>query len=318
MSMCMYRVRAQQKSIEGKFLMSAQQSDIQKHWKIIDSHVHVWASPEEAKTFPYFPGQEPATIGSSDLLLKAMEEGGVDGALIVQQISHMFDHSYLSRVLQMNPGKFVGCCLANPSDGVEGVSELEGLVTKEGYQAVRFNPYLWPSNQKMTNAVGKALFAKAGELGILVGFMCFKGLLQHIEDIEQLCGEFPRTRVLIDHLGFCKPPLNDSEMRAWECLLGLSKYPQVYVKLSAFFRTSREQFPYEDLWPLFRTIIATFGPKRLLWGSDFPFVVDECGYTNARRVLELAKYDIGITDEDMQWIMGETAMQLFKGRWVPV
>ncbi|MCO5583682.1 hypothetical protein L7F22_037595 [Adiantum nelumboides] len=264
------------------------------------------------QAFPYFPGQEPTIPGSVEVLLQAMTEGGVDGALVVQPINHKFDHSYVSRVLQMHPDKFIGCCLANPSDGGEGVREMECLVTEEGYRAVRFNPYLWPSCEKMTNDVGKALFAKAGELGIPVGFMCFKGLLLHIDEIEQLCSQFPATQVLLDHLGFCKPPLNDSEMKAWESLLALSKHPHVYVKVSALFRISRESFPHKDLWPLLEKLIAKFGSKRLLWGSDFPYVVDECGYVNAKRVLELAKSNVGITDEDLEWIMGRTAMELFK------
>eukprot|EP00250_Pteridium_aquilinum_P024885 c2975_g1_i1 orf=457-1545(-) len=306
------RERALKKASIAKISMSTQSSEPREKWKIIDSHVHVWAPPEQAQAFPYFPGQEPTIPGSAETLLQAMEEGSVEGALIVQPINHKFDHSYLSSVLQMYPDKFVGCCLANPADGEEGVSEMEQLVTKEGYRAVRFNPYLWQSNQKMTNDVGKALFVKAGQLGIPVGFMCFKGILLHIEDIEQLCSEFPATRVLIDHLGFCNPPLNDSEMKAWESLLALSKYSQVYVKLSAFFRISREQYPYQDTWPLLEKVITVFGPKRLLWGSDFPFVVSECGYINAKRVLDLAKGSIRVTDDDMEWIMGRTAVELFK------
>lgn len=49
--------------------------------------------------------------------------------------------------------------------------------------------------------------------------------------------------------------------------------------------------------------------------SDFPFVVGECGYANAKRVLDLAKDSVLMTDEDIQWIMGRTAMELFKGVW---
>ncbi|KAJ7564696.1 hypothetical protein O6H91_02G029100 [Diphasiastrum complanatum] len=173
--------------------------------KKIDSHLHVWASPEEnhasdgsslreendeswsdilggvfiawmlnAKEYPYFPGQETTLIGSSDDLLKSMEEAGVDGALIVQPINYMFDHSYVTSVLQKHPDKFLGCFLADPSDGGNGIAKLEHLVTKEGYKAMRFNPYLWPPNEKMNNEIGRKLFAKAGELGIAVGFMCFK------------------------------------------------------------------------------------------------------------------------------------------------
>ncbi|KAG0570907.1 hypothetical protein KC19_6G196300 [Ceratodon purpureus] len=232
----------------------------------IDAHLHVWASPEEAKMFPFFPGQEPTLPGSANFLLKNMAEAGVDGAVIVQPINHKFDHSYVSSVLKMYPEKFVGMCLADPTEGGGGVKELERLIVKENFSGVRFNPYLWPSGQKMTNEVGKAMFAKAGELRVPVGFMCFKGLMLHVDEIEELCREFPRTTVLMDHLGFCKPPLTEEEAEAWNRLLNLSKYSQVYVKLSAFFRVSREPFPYNDTWPLLKQLLESYGAERLMWG----------------------------------------------------
>ncbi|KAG8639946.1 hypothetical protein MANES_13G007900v8 [Manihot esculenta] len=199
--------------------------------KIIDSHLHVWASPQEAADkYPYFPGQEPTLSGEVQFLLQNMEEAGVDGALIVQPINHMFDHSLVTSVLKKYPTKFVGCCLANPAEDGIGLKQLEELVLKDGYRAVRFNPYLWPFDQKMTNNVGKALFSKAGELGVPVGFMCFKGLDLHIAEILELCTEFPSTVVLIDHLGFCKPPTNDEENLVFSELLKLSGFPQVWFK----------------------------------------------------------------------------------------
>ncbi|XP_043713651.1 uncharacterized protein LOC122662151 [Telopea speciosissima] len=74
------------------------------HPKIIDSHLHVWASPEEAADkYPYFPGQEPSLPGSVDFLLKCMGEAGVDGALIVQPINHKFDHSLVTRSVNSKP-----------------------------------------------------------------------------------------------------------------------------------------------------------------------------------------------------------------------
>lgn len=282
----------------------------------IDTHLHVWASPEESKKYPYFPGQEPTIPGNAEDLLKCMAEAGVDGAVIVQPINHKFDHSYVSSVLQKYPSKFVGCCLADPTDGGGGVKELQRLVEDEGYRAVRFNPYLWPSGQKMTNEVGKAMFAKAGELGVPVGFMCFKGLMLHIDEIEELCKEFPTTKVLIDHLGFCKPPKNVEEEDALKHLLGLSRFPQVYVKLSAFFRVSREPFPYKDTWQMLKQLRDTYGADRLMWGSDFPFVTTECGYTNAWHVLPPANSNEAFfSEKEVKACMGGTAVSLFKGGW---
>ncbi|OMO57144.1 hypothetical protein CCACVL1_25964, partial [Corchorus capsularis] len=38
--------------------------------KTIDSHLHIWASPQEAVEYPYFPGQEPTLPGHLDFLLQ--------------------------------------------------------------------------------------------------------------------------------------------------------------------------------------------------------------------------------------------------------
>ncbi|KAJ0095809.1 hypothetical protein Patl1_16983 [Pistacia atlantica] len=268
--------------------------------KTIDSHLHVWASPEEAADkYPYFPGQEPTLPGNVDFLLQNMAEASVDGALIVQPINHKFDHSLVTRVgflsktkdkgpcvLKKYPTKFVGCCLANPAEDGSGIKQLEQLV-KDGFRAVRFNPYLWPSGQQMTNEVGKAMFSRAGELGVSVGFMCMKGLNLHISEIEELCTEFPSTTVLVDHLGFCKQPTNDDESLAFSRLLKLSRFPQVYIKFSALFRLSRMAFPYQDLSSLLSQVVSSFGANRVMWGSDFPYVVAECGYKEGKEAVSL-------------------------------
>ncbi|WOL11447.1 hypothetical protein Cni_G20209 [Canna indica] len=284
--------------------------------KILDSHLHVWASPKEAaENYPYFPGQEPPIPGDADFLLKCMSEAGVDGALIVQPINHMFDHSLVSSVLRRHPSKFVGCCLANPAEDGSGIKQLEDLVLKDGYRAVRFNPYLWPSDQKMSNEIGRALFSKAGELGVPVGIMCMKGLSLHISEIEELCENYTSTIVLLDHMGFCKPPVTEEEHNTFSSLLKLSRFPQVYVKFSALFRVSRNHYPYEDTRNTLSQVIASYGANRVMWGSDFPFVVKECGYKEAKEAISLIANQIPVSSSDMEWIMGRTLGQLFQHSW---
>ncbi|KAH1156584.1 hypothetical protein GLYMA_18G285000v4 [Glycine max] len=283
--------------------------------KIIDSHLHIWASPQEASEFPYAPGQEPPVPGNLHFLLQNMEEAGVDGVLIVQPIFHKFDHSYVTSALKKYPTKFVGCCLANPTDDGSGLKQFEDLVLKDGYRAVRFNPELWPAGEKMTNKVGKAIFQRAGELNVPVGFLCMKGIGLYMSEIEQLCTEFPSTVVLIDHLGFIKPPLNEEEGLVFSQLLNLSRFPKVYVKFSSLFQVSREKFPYLDLAPLLSQVVASFGANRVMWGSDFPYAAAECGYKAAKEAVLLIANQISLPPSDLEWIMGRTVAQLFPNQW---
>ena len=185
---------------------------------VLDAHLHVWPSPS---TFTYAEGKAPpdalAEVSSAEALLEQFTKAGVDGCMIVQPINLGFDHTYVSSVIQKYPGKFVGCCLADPTEGGGGVDELARLLDS-GYRAVRFNPGLWPAGEKMTNKIGRDMFKLCGERGVAVGFMCFHGLDLSIEEIETLCAEYPDTPVLMDHFGFAKGTKDPN----WEKLLALA------------------------------------------------------------------------------------------------
>merc|ERR1719199_679187 len=107
--------------------------------------------------------------------------------------------------------------------------------------------------------------------------MCFTGLEPYLADIETLLKEHPNTKCVIDHMGFMFQD-DRSEDASWERLYSLAKYPQVYVKVSAFFRNSEFEYPFPDLAKRIRKLISIFGSSRLLFGSDFPFVLNEGGY----------------------------------------
>ncbi|KAG4926048.1 hypothetical protein JHK87_051588 [Glycine soja] len=109
-----------------------------------------------------------------------------------------------------------------------------------------------------------------------------QGLGPYISEIVQLCTEFPSTVVLLDHLAFCKPP-----------------------------SLSRGQFSHLDLSPLLSQVVSSFGANRLMWGTDFPYVVPECGYKEANEALHLLADQISLTSTDLEWMMGRTVTQLF-------
>ena len=302
-------------------------------------------------------------------------------------------------------------CLNAAGVQVQGtaVQEIERLVKEGGFRAVRFNPYLWPDGEKMSNAVGRAMYAKcafpplpclralqqdqvlllsspwqgsmfwpsiargsnlqhtsskreaasqprepaamcrAGELGVPVGHMPFKGLLRHIEEIRTLAAAHPETKVIIDHFGFCQA--SDPTSAEWQALLALAELPQVFVKVrpailplcmfpgkplvgtswhwttkqtcvemlrdmtnrsvwrmqtSAFFRISAEEHPYSDTHRCVRQLITAFGAQRLMYGSDFPWVTEKCGYDKAWDILPAGF----LSEEEAAWIMGGTAAHL--------
>ncbi|KAG7347017.1 amidohydrolase 2 [Nitzschia inconspicua] len=292
--------------------------------KIIDSHLHVWADTTEAsKGFPYADGQDPPDslkdAASFSNLMEQMNANGVDGSLIVQPINHKFDHSYVMKAIDTYPDKFKGMLLHNPLlSPEEAVSQLENLVLK-GFVGVRFNPYLWPklsdgrdgwTPMSTPGGAGEAVYQRCAELHMPVGIMCFQGLHLHYDDIIQLLQSSPKTTLILDHFGFTS--FTSEGEKAFQQLLQLAKYPQVVVKISALFRL-QDQSPYERVrTERFHPLLMAFGADRLMFGTDFPFVLEQEPerYGGMVRLVESWVED----DSTREAVMSGTAERIF-GQW---
>lgn len=315
----------------GSFVMAmSTEANVRRHW-IIDSHLHVWANRMESETaFPYAqaPPDELADRASTDELLGRMDEHGVTGALIVQPINHRFDHSYVMRAMKTHPDRFKGMMLHDPSmNSEDAVSRLEDLAL-QGFVGVRFNPYLWPElndggefpkYSPMSEGAGLDVYRRCGELGLPVGVMCFQGLSLHFDDIVRLLEQSPKTTLILDHFGFTSIAKSDEGTkpdadRAFQQLLSLSKYPQVIVKISALFRLG-DAPPFARVREeRFVPLLRAYGAGRLMYGSDFPFVLQQppdANYEGAIRIVESWIED----SSDRGQIMGGTAQRVF-GPWM--
>ena len=98
--------------------------------------------------------------------------------------------------------------------------------------------------------------------------------------------------------------------------LKVAELPNVYVKLGGLGEIShrpsvlKPEFRFDFTPPFVEMILEAFGPKRTMWGSDYPPVGNREGYRNALR---------GIMDhpslsdsQDRNWVMGRTASNVFK------
>lgn len=287
--------------------------------RVIDSHLHVWASKDESATYPYAEGQDPptslASVASTSELLKKMDQGGVSGALIVQPINHRFDHSYVINAIKSHPDRFKGMLLHDPSlPEYQAVSRLEELALN-GFVGVRFNPYLWPrigekSWEPMSAGAGLATYKRCAELKMPVGVMCFQGLKLHYDDILELLKLSPETTLVLDHFAFTS--LSETGNESFRMLVKLANHPQVYVKISALFRQG-DTFPYAlVLKERLKVLLEAFGPERLMFGTDFPFVLEQKEQYGG--TIDLVTSWFGEDENARASVMGGTAENVF-GAW---
>eukprot|EP00965_Chrysotila_dentata_P162604 5369072-Pleurochrysis_carterae.AAC.4 len=317
--------------------------------QVIDSHLHVWSDGQTPFPWTVEPPDELRTTATTDAYVKSAMAAGITGALVVQPANHKFDHSYVSAALNAHPGFLKGMCLANPTLSVEqAVADLQHLHS-QGYCAVRFNPYLFPRPDGMDSDVGRALYAKAGELGMPVGVMAFSGLPAQMPAICALLKHAPQTTLIIDHMGFFRQPATGgliADAAEYERLMQLlcpatwragivcsfspstclrsSSHPiascslQVFIKVSALFRLSSELPPHLDLQPRLKQLLQTYGANRLMWGSDFPFSTlggntpTSCGMEYAQTVELLGFWSMQELDPTaLKQLMGGTAAKIF-------
>ena len=89
----------------------------------------------------------------------------------------------------------------------------------------------------------------------------------------------------------------------------LARFPAVFVKLSGFYALSDPgyAYPHEAAWPYVATLVAAFGARRLLWGSDYSPSLEWLSFAQTIGVLEQLP---AIGADDLPGIAGGTLRSL--------
>lgn len=120
-------------------------------------------------------------------------------------------------------------------------------------------------------------------------------------------------RLLISHLGLPprralapSPAEADANLAA---VTDLAVYPGVHVKLSGLYGLTDpgHDYPHHAAWPYIQTIAQRFGPRRMLWGSDFSPALEQISFAQARGVVDCLPW---FSDADHSAILGDNLAQL--------
>lgn len=133
---------------------------------------------------------------------------------------------------------------------------------------------------------------------------------QHLPCAIRFVDHNPNQRFVIDHLA--KPHIKDQELEPWAThMREIAKRPNVMCKLSGMVTEADwKAWKPSDLQPYIDTALEAFGPKRLMYGSDWPVCLVAGNYG---QVIDVVKDAISQLSEDEQnAIMGETAAKFYR------
>ena len=296
----------------------------------IDSHVHVFsrASSEfPRQTSDHLPAEREEPV---EKLLGEMESNGVDQAVLVQiGGSSLQHHAYLCHCLKEHPGRFRGIGLV--PTGIYSMPEHMDRLADKGIVGFRLSSMGGPVDPldpvDVRECATYPIWKRAAERDYVL-WLYPRAVDSHV--VPFLLDAFPQVRVVFNHLMVCPgegklsiddkgrphvdvamPPMTRySTMglkvgRLQENTRGLHQYENVCVHLSGQYAVSREPWPYRDLADWHACLRFVFGSTRLMWATDFPWIVEDPGYARLIPILDELLPDL--SGAERADIMGGTA-----------
>jgi 2-pyrone-4,6-dicarboxylate lactonase len=233
--------------------------------KAADCHAHVFGPVDR---YPYAANRlyTPPPVFLEDYL--AMHRAvGFERGVLVQTGLYGNDNSFIVDAIKAHPGQLRGIALIG-----ENIPDAElRHLAASGIRGFRVNR---TAKTGLSIEVACRLAERVKALGWHVQF------LLDVEDhpnIDQLLGSFA-TEVVIDHMG--RPdPRRGVGAPGFQALIRLLQSGRGWAKLSAPYRTSRQEPPYADMTPFAHALVEA-APDRLVWGSDWPHVLLETTMPN--------------------------------------
>jgi L-fuconolactonase len=138
----------------------------------------------------------------------------------------------------------------------------------------------------------------------------FDALLKppHLAPFRKFLALYPDLPVVIDH--GAKPVIAKGEFDDWAVVMReIAKDRRVYCKLSGLATEAKPNWQQRDLKPYADLLIDSFGPDRLMWGSDWPVVELAGGYD--RWIEATETYLARLNEAERNAILGGTAAKFY-------
>ena len=134
---------------------------------------------------------------------------------------------------------------------------------------------------------------------------------QHLSALGTLVSRHPKLRVVINHGS--KPDIADGTSNRWaEDISSLAAFENVSCKLSGLVTEASPDWTASDLRPYFTQLLQSFGPDRLIWGSDWPVCTLAASYDSWIETSQALLSDL--PQKDQEAIFGRNAQRVYKIR----
>ena len=247
----------------------------------IDAHQHFW---EYNPTEHVWMTEEMAAIRRDFLpadLKPLLDRIGFDGCVAVQARQNLEETRWLLE-------------LAGRHDFIRGVvgwvdlrspelpSQLERFAANPRLVGVRHIVQDEPDDEFMLRNDFRAGIRRLADFGLTYDVLIYP---RQLPAAIRLVAEFPDQPFVLDHIA--KPPIAEQKREPWEAgLRELARSANLHCKLSGMVTETRwNEWQPADFRPYLDVVFESFGPERLMIGSDWPVCTLSASYESTMTIV---------------------------------
>ncbi|MGC1449310.1 MAG: amidohydrolase family protein [Candidatus Sulfotelmatobacter sp.] len=274
----------------------------------IDAHQHFWIY----NTSEYDWIDDSMAALRRDFLPEdlqpELESNDVQGSVAVQARQTVEETRWLLELSERSPWIF----------GVVGWVDLRSLDVRSRLKVLAQNPKLVGIRHIVQSEPDSRFLLQSDFLrgvSLLEEFDLAYDILiytKHLPVAAEFVERFPRQRFVLDHLA--KPPIKSGHVDFWaEGIKRLAASPNVFCKLSGLVTEADwRHWEPEQIIPFLDVAFESFGPDRLMIGSDWPVCLVAASYARAVEVVK--NYLFGQTRECQDAVLGGNAQRFWRLR----
>jgi L-fuconolactonase len=270
----------------------------------LDSHQHFWK----------YSDAEYGWIGDSALrrdflpddLHKELKAAGIDGAVSVQARQTIGETEWLLQFAEKYAflkGVVGWVPLTSPS--VE--ADIEKFASRKKLKAVRHVVQDEADDRYLLRDDFNAGVSLLDKHGLAYDILIFA---RHLPFAIQFVDRHPKQRFILDHIA--KPSIRDGAVLPWrDNLREIAKRPNLWCKVSGVVtEADHKHWTEAQLRFYIDTAIEAFGPKRIMFGSDWPVCLSATTYKDWTELMRRATKNFSSAEKGM--IFGGAAAEAYR------
>jgi L-fuconolactonase len=272
----------------------------------IDAHHHLWSYKPPG--YSWMTDEMASLRRDFDTVALRAEASrcGITGTIVVEVARTNEETLWLSEIAAKEDfiqGIVGWAALSHPKVS----SELERLSELPKLKGLRYPIHDEPNDDFMLREEFDRGIKALKQFNFSFDLLVFA---RHLPQTIDLVDKHPHQVFILDHIA--KPLIRRRLLSPWkENIAQLALRPNVYCKLSGVLTEADWQtWTDDDIAPYMEIVLNAFGPKRLMFGSDWPLVTLASSYEGWLQFVR--RYVKRLSEVEQEWIFFKAATEAYR------